>query len=88
MSSARAGEFPCYARIVNERTGKAIFFNYVHPSPTFALDGGLFHGRARIRCAFPEAGIYTVQIWFFQEHGNDIIKGEMPFVVKTLEENP
>ena len=24
-----------------------------------------------------------MQVWFFQEHGSDVLKGEMPFTVAT-----
>jgi hypothetical protein len=36
---------------------------------------------ARLRCAFPHAGRYTVQVWFYQQQGNDVLKGELPFAV-------
>jgi hypothetical protein len=36
----------------------------------------------RFKCSFPEEGRYTVQVWFFQEQGSDVLKGEMPFFVK------
>jgi hypothetical protein len=28
---------------------------------------------------FPRAGRYIVQLWFYQEQGNDVLKGETPF---------
>jgi hypothetical protein len=81
LSSLRAGEFPCYIRVVNDRTDRTIFYSYLEPRPRFELDGGLSANRAPIRCAFPEAGRYTVQVWFFQEDGSDVLKGELPFTV-------
>ena len=32
-------------------------------------------------CEFPGAGLYTVQVWFYQEQGMDVLKGELPFSV-------
>jgi hypothetical protein len=81
LSSPRAGEFPCYVRIINDRTDRTVFYSYVEPRPTFQSEGGLSVHFAPIRCEFPEAGQYTVQVWFFQEHGSDVLKGEMPFTV-------
>jgi hypothetical protein len=34
---------------------------------------------ARLRCAFPQGGRYTIQLWFYQEQGSDILKAELPF---------
>lgn len=81
LSSPRAGEFPCYIRVVNDRTGRTIFCGYLQPRPIFAEEGGLLGSRARIRCSFPEEGRYTFQVWFFQEQGQDVLKGEMPFAI-------
>ena len=81
LSSHRAGVFTCYIRVVNDRTDQTVFYSYLEPRPTFEFDGGLSANRAPIRCAFPEAGRYTVQVWFFQENGNDVLKGELPFTV-------
>jgi hypothetical protein len=30
---------------------------------------------------FPKTGAYSVQVWFFQEQGSDVLKGELPFIV-------
>jgi hypothetical protein len=35
----------------------------------------------RLRCSFPYAGRYTVQVWFYQEQGSDVLKAELPFLV-------
>ncbi len=83
LSSPRAGTFPCNVRVVNDRTDRTVFYTHIAPRPTFGADGGLFIGRAAIRCRFPEEGKYTVQMWFFQEQGTDVLKGEMPFYVST-----
>jgi hypothetical protein len=34
-----------------------------------------------LRCSFPHAGRYTVQVWFYQEQGSDVLKGELPFFI-------
>jgi hypothetical protein len=33
------------------------------------------------RGSFPEEGRYAVQVWFFQEQGSDVLKGELPFSI-------
>jgi hypothetical protein len=83
LSSPRGGEFPAYIAVVNDTTNKVVFYAHLKPKPTFGADGGLWAIRARIRCSFPEAGHYSFQIWFFQEQGSDVVKGEVPFVVTT-----
>src|SRR5262245_8661057 len=35
LSSARAGEHPCYVRIVHERTDRVVYYSHVEPNPTF-----------------------------------------------------
>src|ERR1022692_638623 len=81
LSSPRAGEFTGYVRVVNDQTDLIVFHMYLEPPPTFGSDGGLFAWRGPIRCRFPEAGQYTVQVCFFQEQSSDVLKGEMPFYV-------
>ncbi len=81
LSSPRAGEFPGYVVVVNDRTEKIVLYSHVEPKPNFVEGGGLFAWRGPIRCRFPEEGQYTVQVWFFQEQGSDVLKGEMPFYV-------
>ena len=83
LSSPRAGSFPGYIRIVNDRTEKAVFYGHLDPCPAFDADAGTAPAYVPIRCAFPEDGTYSVQIWFFREVGSDVLKGEMPFSVKT-----
>jgi hypothetical protein len=78
LSSPRPGIFSCYVRVVNERTDKAIFFRQLTPTPAFGINDKMLARRTRIRCSFPEKGRYTVQVWFFQEQGSDVLKGEMP----------
>jgi hypothetical protein len=82
LSSHHPGVYPAYVVIVNERDGKTIFYAHLEPSPRFGYDG-LWATRPRIRCAFPEQGTYTIQLWFFREQGADILKAELPFFVIT-----
>src|SRR5262249_48616057 len=80
MSSLRSGEFPGYIRVINDRTEKAAFYAHLVPRPVF--DGNDYcEARYSIRCRFPEEGRYTAQIWFYQQHGIDVLKGELPFTV-------
>jgi hypothetical protein len=88
LSSPRAGSFPGYIRIVNDSTAKAVFFGHLDPCPAFDADAGTAPVYAPVRCAFPEDGVYTVQIWFFREEGSDVLKGEMPFSIKTGGNDP
>jgi hypothetical protein len=81
LSSPRAGEFPGYLRVVNDRTDKAILYGYIKPRPVFGADGETLFRRGQVTCSFPEEGWYTVQVWFYQEEGIDVLKGEMPFYV-------
>src|ERR1019366_2338202 len=60
LSSPRAGSFPGYIRIVNDRTEKAVFYGHLGPSPAFDADAGTAPFYAPIRCAFPEDGTYSV----------------------------
>jgi hypothetical protein len=81
LSNPRPGEFPGYILIVNDRTDKTAYYGKLAPNPVFQQDAQPLALRARIRCTFPEAGRYSVQVWFFQEKGSDVVKGELPFSV-------
>jgi hypothetical protein len=82
LSSPRPGEFPGYVRVIHDRTDKAVFFAHL-ARPTFGPDGGWLASGTSVRCRFPEPGLYTIQVWFFQLHGSDILKGEMPLTVEN-----
>ncbi len=86
LSSPRPGTYPGYVRVMNEATDKAILFAHLAPHPRFAAGDDTLAAAARLRCSFPQAGHYTVQVWFYQEHGSDVLKAEVPFsVVKEAE---
>src|SRR5713226_2406186 len=53
LSSPRAGEFPGYLVVVNDRTEKIVFYSHFQPRPMFVDDGGLFAWCGPIRCRFP-----------------------------------
>jgi hypothetical protein len=81
LSSPRAGEYPGYVRVINNSSEKTIFYGKLAPRPTFEANDEFLPALARIKCSFPEAGRYTIQVWFFQAQGNDVLKGELPFSI-------
>ncbi len=81
LSSPRPGIYPGYIRVIDEGTDKAIFFAHLAPHPRFEAGQDDLAAAARMRCSFPHAGRYTVQIWFYQEQGSDVLKAELPFSV-------
>ena len=76
LSSPRAGKYPCYVRVVNDRSDRMIYYSYLNPRPSFDAERDLYLGRYPIRCSFPEEGRYTVQVWFFQADGSDVLNGD------------
>jgi len=82
FSSRRPGEYPGYIRVLDDTTEKAILYCPMTPSPRFGANDETLSGHARLRCSFPHEGRYTIQFWFFQEQGNDVLKGEIPFTVE------
>jgi hypothetical protein len=81
LSSHRAGTYPGYLRVIDEGSDKAIFFAHLAPHPRFEAGEYTLAAAARLRCSFPHAGRYTVQVWFYQEQGTDLLKAELPFSV-------
>src|SRR5947209_17776411 len=81
LSSPRPGTHPGYVRVMNEATEKAILFVHVAPHPRFEAGEDTLAAAARLRCSFPQAGRYTVQVWFYPEQGDDVLKPEVPFSV-------
>jgi hypothetical protein len=81
LSSPRPGTYPGYVRVIDEGTDKAIFFAHLAPHPRFEVNADALAVAARLRGSFPHAGGYTVQVWFYQEQGSDVLKAELPFVV-------
>ncbi len=81
LSSHRPGTYPGYVRVTDEGTDKAIFFARLVPHPHFEVDDALA-AAARLRCSFPHAGWYTVQVWFYQEQESDVLKAELPITLE------
>jgi len=81
LSSPRSGTYPAYVRVIDAGTDKAVFFAHLVPHPRFEIDADVLAAAARLRCSFPHAGRYTVQVWFYQERGSDVLKAELPFSV-------
>lgn len=81
LSSHRAGTYPGYVRVIDERTDKAVFFAHLAPHPRFEANDGPLAAAARLRCSFPHEGRYMVQVWFYQEQGSDVLKAELLFSV-------
>ncbi len=81
FSSPRSGAFPGYVLVVDDRSDQTIFYGQLTPSPTFETNVEIVSNITRLRCSFPQPGRYMIQIWFFQEHGRDVLKGELPFIV-------
>jgi hypothetical protein len=79
LSSHRPGTYPGYVRVIDEGTDKAIFFAHLAPHPRFEASDDALAAAARLRCSFPHEGRYTVQVWFYQEQGSDVLKAELPF---------
>jgi hypothetical protein len=81
LTSQRAGAYPAYVIVVNDKTDKTVFYAQLSPDPNFQENTEFLAGSTRIRCNFPEAGRYTIQVWFFQEQGSDVVKGQLSFRV-------
>lgn len=88
LSNPRAGSFPGYVRVNNERTDRVVYYAHLEARPVFGPSGGLFAIGAPMRCVFPDAGTYTVQVMFFQKEGSDALKGELPFLIELDGINP
>jgi hypothetical protein len=80
LSSARVGKFPGYILIVN-RTNKANCYAHAEPSPEFEANYDFCIIHMPIYSVFPEAGRYSLQMWFFQEQSSDVLKAEQPCFV-------
>ncbi len=86
LSSPRPGTFPGYIRVVDEGTDKAVLYAHLAPHPHFEAGADTLTAAARLRCTFPHAGRYSVQVWFYQEEGSDVVKADVPFSVAKEED--
>ncbi len=82
LTTYRPGAYPGYVRVIDEESDKAIFFAHLAPHPYFEVNGDALAAAARLKCSFPHDGRYGVQVWFYQEHGNDVLKAELLFTVE------
>jgi hypothetical protein len=65
-----------------DRDGILVFRGlHLDPHPRFDTGEDTLAAATRLRCYFPQAGRYTVQVWFYQEQGSDVLKAEVPFSV-------
>jgi hypothetical protein len=85
LSSPRPGRFPGYVRVINDQTNKAVFYAEIEPTPLFHDEGDYLPLELTAHIRFPQAGRYTVEIWFFQEAAADVVKMEQPFYVLESE---
>jgi hypothetical protein len=83
LSSPRTGKFPASCKIIHERTEKTVFIRKF--TPELSEPNRLRSFVEPINCTFPEAGLYTVQVSFYQEDRADVLKGEVPFPVLAEE---
>jgi hypothetical protein len=81
LSNPRRGRFPGYVKVINDQTAQAVFYGQIEPAPEFHEDSDFLPLDLPVTVRFPEAGRYTVEIWFFQETSADVLKMEQPFYV-------
>jgi hypothetical protein len=86
LSSPRPGRFPGYVKVIEVSTEPTIYYGRIEPAPQFPADSDLLPVVLSITVRFPQAGRYTVQVWFFQETAADVLKMEQPFDVLEREE--
>jgi len=85
LSSLRKGRFPGKILVVNEQSDRPI--RYVKFVATFQADNELLPLYVEVgECLFPEAGVYSFEIYFSARNGGEALKGEYPFTVLSLEE--
>lgn len=85
LSSARKGRYSGKVLVVNERSDKPI--RYAKFRVTFQEDNELLPLYLELGdCVFPEAGLYSFEIYFSARDGGEALKGEHPFTVLAREE--
>jgi hypothetical protein len=81
LSNPREGRYPGYIRVIHDESERAVFYGAIEPAPLFERDSDFVPIDLPIRVTFPQAGRYTVQVWFFQESSADVLKMELPFFI-------
>jgi hypothetical protein len=85
LSSPRKGRYAGKILVVNERSDRPI--RYVKFFATFQEDNKLLPLFVEVgACVFPEAGLYSFEVYFSARDGGEALKGEHPFTVLSREE--
>jgi hypothetical protein len=83
--SPRKGRYSGKILIVNEQSDRPI--RYVKFLARFQEDNELLPLYVEVGdCVFPEAGLYSFEIYFSAHRGGAALKGEHPFTVISHEE--
>jgi len=81
LSSPRPGRFPAHVQVVEDQTDRTVFIAAIDPAPSFADADDFVPLEMVMNISFLRAGRYSVQVWFFQAAGPDVLKMEQPFYV-------
>ena len=85
LSSPRKGRYAGKVLVVNARNDRPI--RYVKVFATFQEDNELLPLYVAVgECVFPEAGLYSFEIYFSAREGDEALKGEHPFTVLSRKE--
>jgi hypothetical protein len=85
LSSPRKGKYAGKVLLINERNDRVI--RYEKFLPEFEEDNELLPWYVNIDdCVFPEAGHYSFAVYFTSRDGDEALKGEHPFTVRSQEE--
>jgi hypothetical protein len=85
LSSPRPGRFPGYVKVIHDSTDRTVYYGRIEPPPRFPTGADLLPLALPVTVQFPQAGRYTMQVWFFQETAADVLKMEQPFDVLERE---
>ena len=84
LSGPRTGTFPGKVTVISSKSGKTI--RYEKFDAIFDEDeDAQFTFVPLETCQFPETGRYFFEVWFMDEKGNEVQKGEQPFDIRLLE---
>lgn len=85
LSSPRPGRFPGYVKVIDDSNDRTVYYGQIDPSPRFPAGADLLPVVLPVTVRSPQAGRYTLQVWFFQETAADVLKLEQPFDVLERE---
>jgi hypothetical protein len=84
LSSPRRGKYAGKILVVNARTDRPI--RYVKFRARFQEDNELLPLYLDVgECMFPEAGLYSFEVYFSGRDGGEALKGEHPFSILSRE---